>query len=122
MDGEARLAERGFLAVPAAVRNAQKTYDIVADSWTQLGADMLGWKLEPTDLGLIGRLADVTSDYNEAIDTIAAKVGTGAERLRAAGVALNEVATAYEAQDSAYYAKFGWLEKDLDGVAPPPPD
>jgi hypothetical protein len=120
VDGDARLTERGFRAVPAAVRNAQKTYDIVASSWAQLGADMLDWKMADDDLGLIGRQAKVIDDYNAAIDTIAGKLNTGAERMRSAGAAVNDVATAYEAQDAAYYAKFGWLEKDLDGVAPPP--
>lgn len=120
MDGEARLTEEGFRVVPAALRNAQKTYDIVARNCAKLGEDMLGWKMADADLGLIGRQAAVIDDYNEAIDTISDKLNTGAEHMRSAGEALKEVATAYEAQDAAYYAKFGWLEKDLDGVAPPP--
>jgi hypothetical protein len=120
VDGEASLTEKGYRVVPGALRNAQKTYDIVARNWTLLREDMIGWKLDDSELGLIGRQAGVVDDYNEAIDTIAAKLDTGAERMRSAGEALHEVATAYEAQDAAYYAKFGWLDKQLDGVAPPP--
>lgn len=122
MDDEASLTEKGFRVVPAAVRNAQKTYDIVARNWTQLRDDMDAhrWKMEDGELGLIGREAGIIDDYNEMIDTIADKLNTGAERLRGAGEALNAVASAYEAQDETYYAKFGWLDKQLDGVAPPP--
>ena len=120
MDEQARLSEKGYRVVPGALRNAQKTYDIVARSWTSLREDVRRWKLDEGDLGLIGREAGVVGDYNEATDTVADKLGTCADRMQSAGEVLHEVATAYEAQDAEYYARFGWLENRLDGVAPPP--
>jgi hypothetical protein len=120
VDGEARLTEKGYRVVPGALRNAQKTYDIVASDWTMLREDMLGWTMDDSELGLIGKAAGVVTDYNEAITAITGKLRTGAESMRSAGEALHDVASAYEAQDAAYYAKFGWLENQLDAVAPPP--
>ena len=120
MDGQGRLTEHGYRVVPAALRNAQKTYDITAASWVQLRDDVLGWTLGDNDLGLLGRVAGVVADYNSALATIGDKLQTGSESLRSASDALNQVATAYEAQDEKYYAKFGWTQRQLEGVAPPP--
>lgn len=120
MDGQARLSHNGYLVVPAALRNAQKTYDVVAASWDTLREDVLSWTLEDGDLGLLGRLAGVVGDYNGAVQEIADKLQTGSQSLHSAGEALNHVAAAYEAQDEKYYAAFGWTQKQMDGVAPPP--
>jgi hypothetical protein len=119
-DGQGRLSEQGYLVVPAALRNAQKAFAITADEWDALRKDMLGWTLGDRDLGLLGWLAGVVTDYNEAVSTITDKLQTGAQSLHSAGTALDSVAAAYEKQDEEYYAKFGWTEKQLDGVAPPP--
>ena len=118
-DGQARLSERGYRVVPGALRNAQKAFAITGDEWDALGKDMAGWTLADGDLGLLGRLAGVVSDYNEAVTAITDKLQTGAQSLHAAGTALDSVAAAYEKQDEKYYAKFGWTEKQMDGVAPP---
>lgn len=119
-DGQGRLSEKGYRVVPAALRNAQKAFAITGDKWDALGKDMAGWTLADGDLGLLGKLAGVVSDYNEAVNAITDKVQTGAQSLHAAGTALNTVAAAYEKQDEEYYAKFGWTEKQMDGVAAPP--
>jgi hypothetical protein len=114
------LSEKGYRVVPAALRNAQKAFAITGDEWDALGKEMAGWTLADGDLGLLGRLAGVVSDYNEAVAKITDTLQTGTQSLQAAGTALNSVATAYEQQDEKYYAKFGWTEKQMDGVAPPP--
>lgn len=120
MDGEGRIEHHGYQVVPAALRNAQRTYDAVADAWEGLHQAMQGWKLGDDDLGLLGRRAGVVGDYNGAVDTILDKLQTGMDQLRAASDALNQVATAYEAQDAEYYAKFGWTAAQMDSVAPAP--
>ncbi|MFL6142159.1 MAG: hypothetical protein ACJ72N_09895 [Labedaea sp.] len=114
------MSEQGYRVVPASLRNAQKAFAITGDEWDALRKDMAGWTLGDTDLGLLGRLAGVVSDYNGAVTTITDKLQTGAQSLHAAGTALDSVAAAYEKQDETYYAKFGWTEQQMDGVAPPP--
>jgi hypothetical protein len=119
-DGAGRLSEKGYRVVPAALRNAQKAFAITGDEWDALGKEMAEWTLADGDLGLLGRLAGVVGDYNQSVNEIIGKVQTGAQSLHAAGTALDTVATAYEKQDEKYYAKFGWTEKQMDGVAAPP--
>jgi hypothetical protein len=120
VEGDTRLQQNGYRVIPAALRNAQKTYEITAERWTTLHGNVLSWTLADDDLGLIGRQAGVIAQYNQAVNTIADKLRDGSESLRSAGEALDQIAAAYEAQDEKYYAEFGWTDKQLDGVAPPP--
>lgn len=112
------MSHEGFLVVPAALRNAQASFDKTADDWHSLREGMLAsWKFEDDSLGLLGRLADVISDYNSAVDTIAEKLMTGVQSMRSASDTLNIVAAEYEAQDEEYYAKFGWIESEMNKVS-----
>ena len=116
-DEQGRMQHEGYLVVPAALRDAQRTYDHTTDRWNTLRDRVLAWKFDDDSLGLLGRLAGVITDYNEAVDKIADKLTTGSTSMRAASDTLDTVAKAYEAQDEAYYAKFGWLEKQMDEVS-----
>jgi hypothetical protein len=118
MDGQGKLEHEGFLVVPAALRDAQRTFHQTVDEWSTLREGMLAsWKFDDDSLGLLGRLADVISDYNSAVDTIAEKLMTGMQGMRTASDTLDIVAKEYEAQDEAYYAKFGWIESEMDKVS-----
>jgi hypothetical protein len=117
VDGQGKMEHHGYIVVPAALRNAQRTYDQVTDRWDNLRDQVRSWKFEDDSLGLLGKLADVISYYNSAVDKIAEKLTTGSQSLRAASDALDAVAKAYEAQDEEYYAKFGWIQQEMDTVS-----
>lgn len=113
--------EEGYRVVPGALRNAQQAFDAAAGQWTTFHRfNLPGWRMEPGTLGLLGRLAGVVGDYNGAVDTISNTVESGIAEFTAGSDALHESANAYEAQEEDYYAEFGYVDRDLGDVAPPP--
>lgn len=115
------MSDNGYLVVPESLRKTQQSLSDTAGRWTQLANQtMPAWRLQDSDLGLLGRMAHVVESYNNVLDDIMNKVRKGGQSLQAAGDALNVVAANYERQDEEYYAKFGWIERDFNQVAPPP--
>lgn len=111
----------GYRVVPESLRKTQQSLSDTADRWTQLANQTLpSWQLQDGDLGLLGRMANIVQTYNSVVTDITNKVRQGDQSLRAASDALNAVATNYERQDEEYYAKFGWIQRDFNDVAPPP--
>jgi hypothetical protein len=106
--------------VPQALRDSQVAFDDTADRWEGLYLTMPDWRLDDGDLGLLGRVAGVVKDYNQAVDTITAKTQTGLDSFRAMSQALDDVARTYEALDEKYYEAFGYLDKNRGRVPPPP--
>ncbi|MGP4015714.1 hypothetical protein [Saccharopolyspora sp. 5N708] len=110
-----------YRVVPEALRRAQQSFEHTAERWNDFAINTLpGWKMSPGDLGLIGRMSGIVDEYNSAVDEITRRVQAGQQTLEQAAGSLHDVALDYEAQDEEYYAKFGWIKRDLDEVAPPP--
>lgn len=106
--------------VPQALRSSQRAFEDTADQWYGLHRALPEWKLGDGDLGLLGRVAGVVEDYNQAVDDITTKAKTGVDSFRAMSQALDDVARTYEAQDEKYYEAFGYLDENRGKVPPPP--
>jgi hypothetical protein len=116
---EAKLEQ--YRVVPEALRGAQQSFEHTAARWNEFAIKTLpGWKMGGGDLGLIGRMSGIVDEYNAVVDEITRRVQDGQRKLEHTAGSLHDVAKDYEAQDEEYYAKFGWIERDLDEVAPPP--
>lgn len=110
-----------FKVVPEALRRAQMAFDYAQQEWGILAESMRSeWLMGAGDLGLIGRVSGIVDVYNAVVAEMSSQVETGQVKLARTSDALREVASDYEAVDEEYYEKFGWIERDLDEVAPPP--
>jgi hypothetical protein len=101
-----------YHVVPAALRQAQQSWDYSADVWQEFAAGLGGRAvLSEHSMGVIGRMAGFTKDYNNAVDEIRGKADSGSSQLKMTGHALAEVAGDYERRDEAYYRKFGYIDE-----------
>lgn len=107
-----------YTVVPKAVRDGSIAFDDAADKWDGFvkstksgpgGPDHQStWRLNMSDLGVLGRMSGVIDEYNKAVATIAGKAQESATALREASETLNVVATEYEKQDYTAYERFGY--------------
>lgn len=109
----------GWRVVPQALRKNQFAFDNAAHRWGTLSRSLLDLRLSELDLGILGKVAGIIEDYNEALETIDGKVKPGQQRLTDDGNALRSVADLYENQDRSYYESFGYLAEQLGRVSPP---
>lgn len=71
-------------------------FSAAARNWDLANSHLGGAKLFDDDLGIIGRMANIVSSYNQAVDTTWQKLNAGAKALRDGGAALDKVGVYYE--------------------------
>jgi len=117
------MTRKGFEVVPRSLRSTQTAYQDAAHRYRQFLTNDIGdLIMNEEDLGLIGQMAGVVSDYNKSVTRIADKSAMSLNSLMSAANSLDIAAKAYEAQDEEYYAKFGWVAgkfEDNGGVYQP---
>ncbi|MCO1582649.1 hypothetical protein M8C13_43585 [Crossiella sp. SN42] len=98
----------GYQVVPAALRANVKFLLDAADSWDNAHKKLHGKVLSPDDLGLLGKLASVPDNYNQALESVLKALKKGFIALDEAGKGLGQVANEYESKDAKFYRKFGY--------------
>lgn len=93
--------------VTGVLRDAATQVTEIAAAWQQIVSVIRAAELRDDDYGYLGR--DLVAAYRRAVSTILLDLEEGHERINAAAVGLNDVATGYENVDDSYYQQFGYI-------------
>jgi len=102
----------GFWVVPGALRKTATAWDTCRADWEYFLSQLPIAKMDDLTMGLVGRKANFTRDYNNAIDTIMDTTRSGITQMADNYTDLDKVATEYEDHDKEYYERFGYIGGD----------
>lgn len=99
----------GYKVVPESLREMADVVSEVATEYEKLSADIRGHRLDNDALGLLGRLADVSAEYNGAVDEFSENLDTSARDTADGAESLRKAAEVYLAKDEEWWERFGYM-------------
>lgn len=99
----------GYKVVPRSLVDMARVVDQTATEYERLSQRIGDMRLGSDALGLLGRMADLPSAYNEGVAEFSEHMRESARHTRDGAQALRNAATVYMAKDEDWWKQFGYM-------------
>jgi len=108
------MSDDGFQVVPTSLIKMATALTTAAQTWHGVASQVVGMRMEPLDLGLLGAAKDYPGRYNELKDLVHDQLDEGVVVWQEMAEAMKTVAETYAAKDAEWYEQFGYLAESQD--------